>query len=93
MLVAMLAFRRAKIGRAVIETGLEEGWTRRDVFMRPSAITTISEDHMEILSTLIHILREKAGIHREGAPLVMLNPEHSDLVDEARGSSAAIDNA
>ena len=49
------------------------------------AITTISEDHMEVLGpTLIHILREKAGIHREGVPLVMLNTEHSDLVDEAR---------
>ena len=49
------------------------------------AITTISEDHMEVLGpTLIHILREKAGIHREGVPLLMLNTEHSDLVDEAR---------
>ena len=86
MLVAMLAFRRAKIGRAIIETGLGGRLdATRCVQADLCAITTISEDHMEVLGpTLIHILREKAGIHREGVPLVMLNTEHSDLVDEAR---------
>ena len=62
MLVAMLAFRRAKIGRAVIETGLGGRLdATRCVHADLCAITTISEDHMEILGpTLIHILREKA---------------------------------
>ena len=86
MLVAMLAFRRAKIGRAIIETGLGGRLDATSCVQADlCAITTISEDHMEVLGpTLIHILREKAGIHREGVPLVMLNTEHSDLVDEAR---------
>ena len=81
MLVAMLAFRRA-----IIETGLGGRLDATSCVQADlCAITTISEDHMEVLGpTLIHILREKAGIHREGVPLVMLNTEHSDLVDEAR---------
>ena len=86
MLVAMLAFRRAKIGRAIIETGLGGRLDATSCVQAVlCAITTISEDHMEVLGpTLIHILREKAWIHREGVPLLMLNTEHSDLVDEAR---------
>ena len=81
MLVAMLA-----LGRAIIETGLGGRLDATSCVQADlCAITTISEDHMEVLGpTLIHILREKAGIHREGVPLVMLNTEHSDLVDEAR---------
>ena len=85
MLVAMIAFHRAKIDRAIIETGLGGRLdATRCVRADLCAITTISEDHMEILGpTLAHVLREKAGIHREGTPLVMLDPKDSELADEA----------
>ncbi|MGB0471397.1 MAG: bifunctional folylpolyglutamate synthase/dihydrofolate synthase [Candidatus Thalassarchaeaceae archaeon] len=85
MLVAMMAFHRAKIDRAIIETGLGGRLdATRCVRADLCAITTISEDHMEILGpTLAHVLREKAGIHREGTPLVMLDPKDSELADEA----------
>ena len=64
MLVAMMAFHRAKIDRAIIETGLGGRLdATRCVRADLCAITTISEDHMEILGpTLAHVLREKAGI-------------------------------
>ncbi len=76
-LASMLAFSRARVDRAVIETGLG-GRLDSTCLVEPDicAITTISLDHSEILGeTLAEIAAEKAGIHKSGIPLVCL---HSD---------------
>ena len=76
-LASMLAFSRAGVDRAVIETGLG-GRLDSTSLVEPDvcAITTISMDHSEILGeTLAEIASEKVGIHKPGTPLVCL---HSD---------------
>ena len=83
-LASMLAFSRSGVDRAIVETGLG-GRLDSTNLVEPDicAITTISMDHSEILgSTLSEIAFEKAGIHKEGAPLVCL--EHED--PEVRGT-------
>ena len=85
-LVALVSFNDAGVDRAIVETGLGGRLdATRCVNADMCAITTISEDHLEILGpTLLHVLREKAGIHREGVPLFMLEPEDQVIESEAR---------
>ena len=77
-LASMLAFAKAGVDRAVIETGLGGRLdATRLVEADICAITTISRDHTELLGdTLEEIAAEKAGIHREGVPLLCLH--HDD---------------
>ena len=65
-LVALLSFKRAGVDRAIIETGLGGRLdATRCVNADFCAITTISEDHLDILGpTLFDVAREKAGIYR-----------------------------
>jgi len=76
-LASMLAFSRSGVDRAVIETGLGGRLdSTRLVDADICAITTISMDHAEILGdSLPKIATEKAGIHREGVPLICLHHE------------------
>ena len=72
-LLAFLYFRKREVDASVIETGLGGTWDATNV-VRPliSVITSIGYDHMDILgSTLEQIAKEKAGIIKEGAPVVI----------------------
>ena len=82
-LVSMLAFSRAGVDRAVIETGMG-GRLDSTSLVEPDvcAITTISMDHSEILGdSLAQIASEKAGIHKPGTPLVCLHSEDKSVRD------------
>ncbi len=91
-LASMLAFADAGIDRAVIETGLGGRLdSTRLVEADLCVITTISLDHTEMLgNTVAQIASEKAGIHREGVPLVCLHHE-DDSVRHAIESIAGHD--
>ncbi|HET8908339.1 MAG TPA: folylpolyglutamate synthase/dihydrofolate synthase family protein [Ktedonobacterales bacterium] len=70
--LAFLAFREALVDHAVIEVGLGGRLDATNV-VEPmaTAITSISYDHMAILgNTLGEIAGEKAGIIKEGIPVV-----------------------
>ena len=70
--LAFLAFRAAGVDHAVIEVGLGGRLDATNV-VEPmmTAITSISYDHMAILgNTLGEIAGEKAGIIKEGVPVV-----------------------
>jgi dihydrofolate synthase/folylpolyglutamate synthase len=70
--LAFLAFREALVDHAVIEVGLGGRLDATNV-VEPlaTAITSISYDHMAILgNTLAAIAGEKAGIIKEGIPVV-----------------------
>ena len=85
-LVALVSFKRAGASRAIIETGLGGRLdATRCVKSDFCAITTISEDHLDILGPkLIDVAREKAGIHRPGVPLMMLDPDNDDIESQVR---------
>ena len=82
-LASMLAFAHAGVDRAVIETGLGGRLdATRLVEANLCAITTISKDHTELLGdTLEQIAAEKAGIHREGVPLLCLHHDDAGVRD------------
>jgi dihydrofolate synthase / folylpolyglutamate synthase len=70
--LAFLAFRAAGVDHAVIEVGLGGRLDATNV-VEPmaTAITSISYDHMAILgNTLSEIAGEKAGIIKEGTPVI-----------------------
>jgi dihydrofolate synthase / folylpolyglutamate synthase len=72
-LLAFLYFRLKKVDIAVIETGLGGRWDATNI-LSPllSVITSIGYDHTDILGTsLDEITREKAGIIKEGIPIVI----------------------
>ena len=83
-LASMLAFADFEVDRAVIETGMGGRLdSTRLVEADICAITTISLEHTEVLGdSLPQIASEKAGIHREGRPLLCLY--HAD--DEVRST-------
>lgn len=85
-LVALISFKRAGVSRAIIETGLGGRLdATRCVKADFCAITTISEDHLEILGpTLVDVAREKAGIHRPGAPIMMFDPYNEEIESKVR---------
>ncbi|MGC4079484.1 MAG: folylpolyglutamate synthase/dihydrofolate synthase family protein [Rubrivivax sp.] len=81
-LAALLAFRDAGVELAVIEVGIGGRLDATNVIPPPraSAITRVAFDHQDRLGdTLDAIAREKAGIAKRGAPLVL-----GELGHEAR---------
>ncbi|HJM13253.1 MAG TPA: hypothetical protein QF641_02020 [Candidatus Thalassarchaeaceae archaeon] len=90
-LASMLAFSKARVDRAIVETGLGGRLdSTRLVEADICAITTISRDHTEILGeTLGGIATEKAGIHRQGVPILCLFHEDvgvRDALESVAGS-------
>lgn len=83
---AFLAFNRAGIKLVVMETGLGGRFDATNVIIPlVSVITTISLEHCAVLGdTIAEIAREKAGIIKEGRPVVI-----GALPDEARAVIAA----
>lgn len=73
-LAAFLAFRDAKVDLAVIEVGIGGRLDATNVVPSPrvAAVTRVAFDHMDRLGdTLEAIAREKAGIAKAGAPIVL----------------------
>ncbi len=70
--IAFLAFAKNDVNAAVIEVGLGGRLDATNVVMpRVSVITSLSYDHMAVLgNTLAEIAGEKAGIIKEGIPVV-----------------------
>lgn len=71
--MAMLIYQDAGIDYAVLEVGLGGRKDATNVIMRPavSVIASISLDHTEVLGdTIAQIAFEKAGIIKEGCPVV-----------------------
>lgn len=85
--MAMLAFAEAKVELVVLETGLGGRLDATNVIERPyvTVITSVSMDHMEYLGgTIEKIAKEKAGIIKEGVPIVYWgeNPAVSAVIEE-----------
>lgn len=79
--LAFLYFARQNVDIAVIEVGLGGRLDATNI-VRPqvSVITSISYDHMAVLgNTLAQIAREKAGIIKEGRPVVSASQEQEAL--------------
>lgn len=73
-LAAFLAFREANVDVAVIEVGIGGRLDATNVVPAPrvAAVTRVAFDHMDRLGdTLEAIAREKAGIAKAGAPIVL----------------------
>lgn len=71
--MAMLIYRDAKVDYAVLEVGLGGRKDATNVILKPkvSVIASISLDHTEVLGdTISAIAGEKAGIIKEGCPVV-----------------------
>ncbi|HBA64408.1 MAG TPA: tetrahydrofolate synthase [Lachnospiraceae bacterium] len=71
--MAMWTFKEKKVEDIVLETGLGGRLDATNVFRKPAltVITSISMDHMQYLgNTIAEIAGEKAGIIKEGVPLV-----------------------
>lgn len=84
-LVALLAFRDAKVDLAVVEVGLGGRLDATNVVPPPrvAAITRVAFDHMADLGdTLAAIAREKAGIIKPGSAVVLgkLHPDARDVI-------------
>ncbi|MDO4633623.1 MAG: folylpolyglutamate synthase/dihydrofolate synthase family protein [Eubacteriales bacterium] len=83
--VAMVIFRDAEVEYVVLETGLGGRLDTTNVVEQPmvSVITSISLDHTEILGETIPLIAaEKAGIIKEGVPVVFdgHNPEAEQVI-------------
>lgn len=79
--LAFLYFARQNVDIAVIEVGLGGRLDATNiVWPQVSAITSISYDHIAVLgNTLAQIAREKAGIIKEGRPVVSAPQEQEAL--------------
>lgn len=78
--MAMFFFQKEQAEYLVLETGLGGRLDATNVFLKPllTIITPISYDHMEILgNTLEKIAEEKAGIIKEGVPVVYWGEEEA----------------
>ena len=86
--MALMAFREAKVEWVVLETGLGGRLDATNSVAHPiiTVITPIGYDHMKQLgNSLGQIAYEKAGIIKEGIPLVFTSTtEESDEVIESR---------
>ncbi|MCI9137415.1 MAG: bifunctional folylpolyglutamate synthase/dihydrofolate synthase [Lachnospiraceae bacterium] len=85
--VGMLIFAWNQVEYAVVETGLGGRLDATNVVEHPllTVITSISLEHTEILgSTIPEIAAEKAGILKQGVPLVYdaSVPEASEVIEE-----------
>jgi dihydrofolate synthase / folylpolyglutamate synthase len=93
-LAAFVAFREAAVDLAVIEVGLGGRLDATNVVRAPlaTAITSIALDHTAILGdTIAAIAREKAGILKPGAPVVLgpLAPEADHAIAEIAARACA----
>ncbi len=83
--MAFLHFRNKGVDWAVVETGLGGRLDATNLVVpEVSVITRIGLDHCDFLgSTLREIAREKAGIIKEGVPVVSANqePEAMEVID------------
>jgi dihydrofolate synthase/folylpolyglutamate synthase len=89
---AFAAFKEAALDVAVIEVGLGGRLDATNVIRDPiaTAITSISLEHTDILGeTLDAIAREKAGIFKAGAPVV-LGPLAREAADAIAGVAARV---
>ena len=86
-------FARQAVDIAVVETGLGGRLDSTNIITpRVSLITNIGWDHMDFLGeTLPEIAREKAGIIKEGIPVVIseTQPEVADVFREVAGQRGA----
>lgn len=85
--ISFLAFREIGVDWGVVEVGLGGRLDASNVISRPAAtaIVTIDYDHQAILgNTLAEIAAEKAGIIKQGSPLVsgLLPPEAQRVVEQ-----------
>jgi dihydrofolate synthase/folylpolyglutamate synthase len=93
--IGFLAFARAGVDAAVVEVGLGGRLDATNVATpRVSVITSLSMDHTAVLGdTLAKIAREKAGIIKEGVPVVSA-PQKEEalkvLLRVAREKSASL---
>ncbi len=81
--MAFAYFAKEKVDVAIIETGMGGRLDATNVIEKPLAtvITSIDFDHMEYLGNdLITIAGEKAGIFKEGCP-VIIGEERKELID------------
>lgn len=77
--IAFLYFKEKKADITVLEVGLGGSGDSTNVVSKPlaCAITSISYDHMDRLgNTLAEIARDKAGIIKEGVPVISNVGEH-----------------
>ena len=80
-LVAMLAFREAKVDRAIFETGMGGKLdATRLVDADLCILTTVSLEHTEYLGdTLAEIATNKVAIHCPGTTFIALKPEDAEV--------------
>lgn len=72
--ISFLYFKEKKVDFVLLETGLGGREDATNVVLKPicSVITNVSMDHIGILgNTLEEIAREKAGIIKEGCPIIL----------------------
>lgn len=73
-MIALLQFAEQKVEYAVLECGMGGRLDATNVIDKPEvcAITSVGFDHMEVLGTTLEaIASEKAGIIKEGVPVVV----------------------
>lgn len=92
--LAFVAFERAEVDVAVIEAGIGGTLDGTNVIRHPqvSIITNVSLDHTEILGeTIEEIARDKAGIAKNGVPLVagVRQPEARRAIEIAAADAGA----
>jgi len=91
--IAFLAFAEANVDAAVVEVGLGGRLDATNVVTpRVSVITSLSMDHMAVLGdTLAKIAGEKAGIIKEGVPVVSSpqKPEALEVLDRVASEKNA----
>ncbi len=84
--MAMLYFKRKEVDIAVIEVGMGGRLDATNIIVpEVSVITNISYDHKEFLgNTLREIANEKAGIIKEGVPVVISyqEPEAMEVIEK-----------
>ena len=93
--IAMLAFHKYRVEYVILETGIGGRLDATNVIEKPmlSIITAISLDHQDILGeTLIEVAKEKAGIIKEGVPVIYdaHNLTTSKVIDEVASDKQTI---
>jgi len=89
-LLALLHFRRERVGAAVLEVGLGGRFDATTaVTPRVTAVSRIGLDHVQLLGdSLDAIAREKAGIFRPGIPAVVAHAQPPQAMAALRDEAA-----
>ena len=93
--LAFLAYARHPADAVLLETGLGGTLDATNVVRQPAAsiITRISFDHMRVLGdTLPAIARQKAGIIKQGCPVIVA-PQSDDVLETLFAKEAAVKQA